>query len=237
MRQWAAENWKLLPLFILMAVCVFALLRLQSSLRDRSAKEIERLLLVNPALCAERLENNRLFKTVFRRPVIELWKLQVYMQLGDDEKIENTIARLNGLKLEPRDKLELWQQSLSYYAVAGRKDEALAAANNLRRFITKAKLQETEPYASILEETETIVAVYIDKNTALIKKLIGRAEHTKDNITRGIIQFRIAKLAWFKKDFELMNTYLNRADKNLKNTAYSEIIAAAKTDPSILEIK
>ena len=77
----------------------------------------------------------------------------------------------------------------------------------------------------------------MDHNTGLIKKLIGRAEHTKNDIMRGVTQFRIAKLAWFKGDTEMMELYLNRAGKNLKNTLYAPIIQAAKTDPSILETK
>ncbi len=236
-RQWAIDNWYLLPVFLGMAVIVFVLLRVQSSLRDRSAAEIERLLVTDPALCAERLENNRLFRTVFRKPVIELWKLQAYMQLGQDDKIERTLQSLRDMKLEPRDKIEFYQQSLSYYAVTGNSEEALAARDALRHFIFKAKAQDTEPYSSMLEEADIIVGVYIEHNTALIKKLIGKAEHTKNDISRGVIQYRIAKLAYYKGDEKLLGTYLSRAGKNLKGTAYEEIIEKAKTDPSILEIK
>ena len=82
-----------------------------------------------------------------------------------------------------------------------------------------------------------IIGVYVDHNTGLIKKLIGRAEHTKNNVMRGVTQFRIAKLAWFKGDTELMEIYLNRAGKNLKNTFYEPVIEAAKSDPKILETK
>jgi len=236
-RQWAIDNWYLLPVFLVMAAIVFVLLRLQSSLRTRSAGEIERLLVVDPALCAERLENNKLFRTVFRRPLIELWKLQAYMQLGQDENIDRTLAKLSDMKLEPRDRIEFYQQSLSYYAVMGRKDEALAARDSLRRFVYKAKAQDTEPYSTMLEEADIIVGVYIEHDTALIKKLTGKAEHTRDDVSRGIIQYRIAKLAYYKGDAKLLETYLSRAGKNLKGTAYEEIIEKAKTDPSILEIK
>lgn len=236
-RQWVTDNWYLLPVFLVMAAVVFALLQLQNSLRIRSATEIERLLIIDPALCAERLENNMLFRTVFRKPVLELWKLQAYMQLGQDEKIDHTLKTLSEMKLEPRDKIELYQQSLSYYSVLGQKDEAVAARDSLRRFVYKAKAQDTEPYSTMLEEADIIVGVYIDHNTALIKKLIGKAEHTKDDVSRGIIQYRIAKLAYYKGDNKLLETYLNRAEKNLKGTAYEEIINTAKTDHSILEIK
>ncbi len=236
-RQWAIDNWYLLPVFLGMAVIVFVLLRVQNSLRDQSAAGIERLLVTDPALCAERLENNKLFRTVFRKPVIELWKLQAYMRLGQDDRIETVLQRLRDMKLEPRDKIEFYQQSLSYYAVTGKRDEALAARDALRCFIVKAKAQETEPYASMLEEADVIVGVYIEHNTALIRKLIGKAEHTKNDISRGVTQYRIAKLAYYKGDAKLLETYLSRAGKNLKGTAYEEIIEKAKTDPSVLERK
>ena len=84
---------------------------------------------------------------------------------------------------------------------------------------------------------ELIIGVYVEHNTGLIKKLIGRAEHTKNDILRGVTQFRVAKLAWFKGDRELMELYLNRAGKNLRNTLYEPIIEAAKADPGILETK
>ena len=54
---------------------------------------------------------------------------------------------------------------------------------------------------------------------------------------RGIIQYRIAKLCYFKHDEEMMYLYLSRAEKNLKDTWYAPIIEQAKTDPSILERK
>lgn len=236
-RQWAADNLYLLPVFLAMAAVVFILLRVQNSLREHSAAEIERLLMTDPALCAERLENNRRLSAVFRKPVIELWKLQAYMQLGQDEKIEDSLNRLKKLKLEPRDRIEFLQQSLSYYAQVGKQDEALEARDSLRRFIIKAKAQDTEPYSAMLEEADTIIGVYVEHDTALIRKLIGKAEHTRDNISRGIIQYRIAKLAYFKGDEKLLSTYLSRAGKNLAGTAYEEIIQQANTNPSVLERK
>lgn len=234
-KQWCADNVFLLPVFLVITVVSFLLLRLQNSLRERSATEIEKLLATDPARCAERLENNKLFRTVFRKPVIELWKLQAYMLLGQDDRIEATLDALVKMRLEPRDKLEYYQQSLSYYAVIGKYDEAVKVCDDLHRFIIKAKAQYIEPYASILDEADTIVGVYVEHNTALIKKLIGKAEHTKNNISRGITQFRIAKLAYYKGDKQLLDTYLNRSEENLKGTAYEEIIEQAKIEPSILK--
>lgn len=236
-KQWISQNRHLLPVFLVMALIVFLLLRIQNDLRKRFAAEIERLLVTDPALCAERLENNKLLRTVFRKPILELWKLQAYMQLGQDKRIEETLQRLDGMRLEPRDKLEKYQQSLSYYAEVGKKEEAVQARDALRNFIYKAKAQNTEPYSSILQEADLIIGVYVEHDVSLIKKLIGKAEQTKDDVSRGIIQYRIAKLAYFKGDTALMETYLSRAGKNLKQTAYEIIIEKAQSDPAILEVK
>lgn len=235
--SWVSKNLYLLPVFLVTVLAAFLLLRLQMALRERYAAMLESLLGSNPALCAERLENNRRLRLVFRRPVLELWKLDAYMRLGKDDEIERTVAVLEKMKLQPRDRLEFYKKSLSYYALTGKNERALEARDNLRSLIYSLKAQNAEQYAQMLEESDIIIGVYVEHNTALIKKLIGKAEHTKNDLMRGIIQYRIAKLAWFKNDTGLCETYLARAEKNLKNTAYMQIIEEAKTNPAILAEK
>lgn len=235
--SWAEKNQYLILTFVLMVLVVFVLLRFQVHLREKYAGIIHTLMYSDPALCAERLENNRLFPLIFRRPLLELWKLGAFMQLGQNQKIEQSIVRLRKLKLQPRDKLDFYQKTLSYYALTGNRDAALQCRNDLYAFIHSVKAEKLERYAAILEESDIIIGVYVEHNTALIKKLIGRAEHTKNNVMRGILQYRIAKLAWFKNDSVLCETYLNRAEKNLKGTAYQSIIESAKENPEILAEK
>ena len=191
-----ANNWYWLLVFAGMSVLVFLLLRLQVLLREHMAKNIQILLVRDPGLCLERLENNRRLKWLFRKPILLLWKLDCYLALGEDRKALQTIDLLRN-----------------------------------------AGADKEKHYAAILDEAEIIIGVYVDHNVSLIKKLTGRAEHTKNDVMRGVIQYRIAKLAWFKGDEELMRTYLTRAGKNLKGTLYAPIIEAAREDPSILETK
>lgn len=232
-----AQNWHLVLIFVGMSVAMFLLLRLQVMLREQTAKTIRELLNRDPALCLERLENNRRLKWLYRKSILLLWKLDCYLALGEDGKARQTIELLRKAKLEPMDKLELYQKEISFFATSGDGERAKKACADLKAFLKEAGADKEKHYASILEEAELIIGVYVDHNTGLIRKLIGRAEHTKNDIMRGITQFRVAKLAWFKGDTELMELYLNRAGKNLRNTQYEPIIEAAKTDPGILETK
>ena len=232
-----AQNWHLVLIFVGMSAAMFLLLRLQVMLRDQMAKTIRALLAQDPALCLERLENNRRLKWLYRKPVLLLWKLDCYLALGEDGKARYTIEQLRKAKLEPMDKLELYQKEISFFATSGDGEQAKKAYADLKEFLKEAGADKEKHYAAILDEAELIIGVYVEHNTGLIKKLIGRAEHTKNDILRGVTQFRVAKLAWFKGDRELMELYLNRAGKNLRNTLYEPIIEAAKADPSILETK
>ena len=232
-----SQNWYWVLIFAGMAVVVFLLLRLQVLLREHTARTIQALILRDPKLCLERLRNNRRLKWLFRKPVLLLWQLDCYMALGEDGKSRHTIGLLRDTKLEPMDKLELYQKEISFFSTSGDGQRAKKAFQDLKAFLKESGADQDKHYASILDEAEMIIGVYVDHNTGLIRKLVGRAEHTKNDIIRGVTQFRIAKLAWFKGDLEQMQLYLNRAEKNLKNTLYAPIIEAAKIDPSILETK
>lgn len=232
-----ARNWHWVLIFAGMSVAMFLLLRLQVALREQMARTVRTLLVQDPKLCLERLERNWRLKWLFRKPILLLWKLDCFMALGEDGRARQTIGLLRKAKLEPMDKLELYQKEISFFATSGDGERAKKACADLKDFLKEAGADKEKHYAAIMEEAEIIIGVYVDHNTGLIKKLVGRAEHTKHDIMRGITQFRIAKLAWFKGDTEMMELYLNRAGKNLQNTLYAPIIEAAKADPRVLETK
>lgn len=235
--EFFTQHWYLLIVFALMAASVYLMLRLQVMLQQNMARNIQTLLADNPELCLERLNNNHRLKWLFRKPVITLWKLDCYLALGNDNEAGICMEALRSMKLEPQDKLELYQREISFYAAIGDGERAKGARNDLRNLLKKAGVEQEKKYASIMDEADIIIGVYVEHNTGLIKKLIGRAEHTKNDVMRGVIQYRIAKLSWFKHDEEMMRTYLNRAEKNLIGTWYEPIIRQAKVDPSILETK
>ena len=172
---------------------------------------------------------------MFRPAVLLLYKLEGYMSLNDDGKCRELIAKLDGMKLQPRDRLQFYQTKLSFYAYAGDGGQAKATLTQLEDFLHKSGADEVDQYKKLLRQARQIVAVYVDKDISMLPKLQRQAAATKDGADRGLLQFRIAKLSHYAGDEDQAEVYLNRAAKNLKNTAYSVIIDSALEDHSVLE--
>ena len=220
---------------VLLMILVFIALYLLSLARAQSERELRALLQRDPRLYIERLENNRRLKLVFRPAVLLLYKLEGYMSLNDDGKCRELIAKLDGMKLQPRDRLQFYQTKLSFYAYAGDGEQAKATLTQLEDFLHKSGADEVDQYKKLLRQARQIVAVYVDKDISMLPKLQRQAAATKDGADRGLLQFRIAKLSHYAGDEDQAEVYLNRAAKNLKNTAYSVIINSALEDHSVLE--
>ena len=220
---------------VLLMILVFIALYLLSLARAQSERELRALLRRDPRLYIERLENNRRLKLVFRPAVLLLYKLEGYMSLNDDGKCRELIAKLDGMKLQPRDRLQFYQTKLSFYAYAGDGEQAKATLTQLEDFLHKSGADEVDQYKKLLRQARQIVAVYVDKDISMLPKLQRQAAATKDGADRGLLQFRIAKLSHYAGNEAQAEVYLNRAAKNLKNTAYSVIIDSALEDHSVLE--
>lgn len=220
---------------VLLMILVFIALYLLSLARAQSERELRALLRRDPRLYIERLENNRRLKLVFRPAVLLLYKLEGYMSLNDDGKCRELIAKLDGMKLQPRDRLQFYQTKLSFYAYAGDGEQAKATLTQLEDFLHKSGADEVDQYKKLLRQSRQIVAVYVDKDISMLPKLQRQAAATKDGADRGLLQFRIAKLSHYAGNEDQAEVYLNRAAKNLKNTAYSVIIDSALEDHSVLE--
>lgn len=220
---------------VLLMILVFIALYLLSLARAQSERELRALLRCDPRLYIERLENNRRLKLVFRPAVLLLYKLEGYMSLNDDGKCRELIAKLDGMKLQPRDRLQFYQTKLSFYAYAGDGEQAKATLTQLEDFLHKSGADEVDQYKKLLRQARQIVVVYVDKDISMLPKLQRQAAATKDGADRGLLQFRIAKLSHYAGDEDQAEVYLNRAAKNLKNTAYSVIIDSALEDHSVLE--
>ena len=220
---------------VLLMILVFIALYLLSLARAQSERELRALLRRDPRLYIERIENNRRLKLVFRPAVLLLYKLEGYMSLNDDGKCRELIAKLDGMKLQPRDRLQFYQTKLSFYAYAGDGEQAKATLTQLEDFLHKSGADEVDQYKKLLRQARQIVAVYVDKDISMLPKLQRQAAATKDGADRGLLQFRIAKLSHYAGNEDQAEVYLNRAAKNLKNTAYSVIIDSALEDHSVLE--
>lgn len=220
---------------VLLMILVFIALYLLSLARAQSERELRALLRRDPRLYIERLENNRRLKLVFRPAVLLLYKLEGYMSLNDDGKCRELIAKLDGMKLQPRDRLQFYQTKLSFYAYAGDGEQAKATLTQLEDFLHKSGADDVDQYKKLLRQARQIVTVYVDKDISMLPKLQRQAAATKDGADRGLLQFRIAKLSHYAGNEDQAEVYLNRAAKNLKNTAYSVIIDSALEDHSVLE--
>ena len=165
---------------VLLMILVFIALYLLSLARAQSERELRALLRRDPRLYIERLENNRRLKLVFRPAVLLLYKLEGYMSLNDDGKCRELIAKLDGMKLQPHDRLQFYQTKLSFYAYAGDGEQAKATLTQLEDFLHKSGADEVDQYKKLLRQARQIVAVYVDKDISMLPKLLRPAAATND---------------------------------------------------------
>ena len=223
--------------FAVMVVLAFVLLQLLVRTRHNAEAELEKLFRTDTDLYLERLENNRLLGMIFRKPILLLFKFDGYLKTGEDERIRELIKELDAMKLEPRDKVEYYQKRMSFFVSAGEADEARWSLDKLSDFIRSVKADEVEQYRAIISEGQEIVRVYLDRDVSYMGELIRKAEKTEHPILRGVMYFRLAKLAHFKGDAPERERYLKLAAKTLSGTDYEEIIRQALQAPEILEQK
>ena len=184
------QNWHWFLIFSAMAIIIFLLLRIQVMLRNHMAQTIQVLLIRNPRLCLERLENNRRLKWLYRKTILLLWKLDCYLALGEDEKARQTIQTLRNSRLEPMDKLELFQKELSFFATSGDCDRAKKACADLKSFLKEAGADKEKHYAAIIDEADIIIGVYIDHNVGLISFSVELKHRCRFQYIQFLLQIR-----------------------------------------------
>ena len=222
--------------FAVMLVLVFALMQLLLYSRRQAEQELETLRSSNLKLYLERLENNKRLALVFRRPILLLYKLDGYLRSGDDDKVRAIIKELDGMKLEPRDKVEYLQKRMSFFVSVLEPEEARASYSRLSAYLVSVKVDTVDLYRTMLDEGEEIIRVYLDRDISYMDELLKKAESTEHPVLRGIMYFRLAKLAHFKGDADSRKKYLELAQRTLGGTDYEQIINSALVSPEILEI-
>ncbi|MGE4277345.1 MAG: hypothetical protein AB7E30_09275 [Lawsonibacter sp.] len=223
--------------FAVMAVLAFGLMRLLLYTRRNAEDELTGLLHRDTGLYLERLNNNKLFRIIFRRPVLLLYKLDGYMKTGGDEEIRAIIAELDRMKLEPRDRVDYLQKRMSFFVSIGDAEEGKRSFDQLSAYLHATRADEVERYQAMLDEGREIIRVYLDKDTSYMEELLSKANDTEHPVLRGVMYFRLAKLAHFKGDARAREKYLSLATETLSNTDYEVLIKAALDEPEILEIK
>lgn len=223
--------------FVVMVILAFILLQLLVNVRRQTEEELRRLYDSDVKLYLERLEHNKRLKYVFRKPIMLLYKLDGYMKTGDDEKVRSAITELDGIKLEPRDKVEYLQKRMSFFVSTGEADEARISFDRLSEYLHSVQADKVERYSALLAEGQEIIAVYLDKDISYMQQLIEKAKNTEHPVLRGVMYYRLAKLAHYKGDAAERQEYLKLASDLLSDTDYREIIDKALTAPEILETK
>ncbi|PKM72274.1 MAG: hypothetical protein CVU91_09750 [Firmicutes bacterium HGW-Firmicutes-16] len=223
--------------FAVMVVLAFVLLQFLVYARRQAELELDRLFKSDAELYLERLEHNKRLSFVFRKPIMLLLKLDGYLKTGNDDAIRSLVKELDMMRLEPRDKVEYYQKRMSFFVSVGEADEAKASFEKLQTYLHSVKADEEDRYRTLLEEGQEIIRVYLDKDVSYMDKLKKKAENTEHPVMRGVMYFRLAKLAHFKGDAPQREKYLNTASKPLSGTDYEEIIKQALITPEILETK
>lgn len=227
--------------FFVLAAALFALtylwLLFLSRARANAEEELIRLYREDLDTYIERLRNNRRLGLVFRKSTLLLYLLDGYMAQGDEENARKAVERLDDLRLSPQERVDFYQKRLSYFAQVQNAEEANKSYTLLESYLVHLKAASSEKYAQMLSEASNILRIYIDRDVKLIGPLMQKAAGMKNPVLRGVTQYRIAKLAYFKKDMEMVDKYLRRAQGNVKGTYYEAIVEAAIADKVVLERK
>lgn len=199
-------------------------------LRKNTIKHLNELLYVheNYFLYHELLSKKRL-RLILRKELIDIFHLNGYLHEGNTEKIKKMFMKLDQARLEPYEKLEYYQKRFSYFVEQNNKAEAKNSLRLLKSIFKKDN--------EITKEADLIYNIYILHDTSLIPELIAKIDKTSDKIMKGITQYRIAKLYFYDKNYELVDFYLNEALENVKGSYWYPIVVEAKKDKRILAKK
>lgn len=221
-------------LYILYALIIFLIFIgvrfILHYLRKNTVKHLNELLYIqeNYFLYNELLSKKRL-RLIFRKELIDIFRLNGYLHEGHSDKILEMIAKLDQAKLEPYEKLEYYQKRFSYFVEQNNKEEAKKSLRLLKSIFKKDN--------EVIKEAELIYNIYILHDTSLIPELMEKAKNTKDKVMKGITQYRIAKLYYYDNNYQQVDYYLDKAQENVKGSFWYPIVVEAKKNKHILARK
>lgn len=217
------------PMIIVLSV-VFLVFML-SRLRKATTLELERTLYIknNPQLYLKLLENPRL-KLLYRKSTLLLFRLNAYLLKGNDPEISTLFSALQNAVLTRGEKAEYLVKKLSYACEKQNREDAKKALEEVEKLFKKAK------QTNLLEECRLIYAIYIEHDTQQIGRL--KNSLTMQNDPQKILTYyRIAKLHYYDGNHEAANESLMLAKNIDTQSAWSDIVALAIKDLSILKRK
>lgn len=203
-------------------------------LRKYTTQELENVLYIqqNTQLYLNLLTNKKL-KLLYRSSSLFMFKLDAYLLLGDDSKIQEIFELLDQSKMTKGERLEYNAKKLSYYSLKQDKDQSSNALETIDKLL---KDNKKEAYIKVRDDSHFIYRIYIEHDTSLIptlKKDINKLQ----GIQKGIQLFRLAKLYHYDHKDEQAKSSLQNALPLLGNTNWHAIVIMAMKDIRILEYK
>lgn len=203
-------------------------------LRKYTTQELENVLYIqqNTQLYLNLLTNKKL-KLLYRSSSLFMFKLDAYLLLGDDSKIQEIFKLLDQSKMTKGELLEYNAKKLSYYSLKQDKDQSSNALETIDKLL---KDNKKEAYIKVRDDSHFIYRIYIEHDTSLIptlKKDINKLQ----GIQKGIQLFRLAKLYHYDHKDEQAKSSLQNALPLLENTNWHAIVIMAMKDIHILEYK
>ncbi len=211
-------------------ILIFILRAIQNS----ALSELGKCLYVdNDSIRYFKMLDNKRLNLILRKGTLLILKLDGYIFINDELNIEKTAQCLENIRLSQAEKLNFYQKYLSFALTKNKSSAAYKALNKLQLLLQNEK---DDKLKEILEDSQLLVKIYIEHDVNVISKL-KTIENKQSGKAKGITQYRLAKLFYFKGDNLQVMEYLHKASNNLRETEWSPIIDAAILDRSILEVK
>lgn len=220
-------------LFILLIgiIIIFIILQL-TRLRRETTLKLEKILYVNNDVKTYLtvLNNNKLLKLLYPKGTIENLILDGYMMLDDADIIEKQFEKVEVLHLNKGELLDFNLKKLSYFAKTDNKKKSKQALDAINKILEG---NNQTKYKEIKEEADRIFRLYIDKDVSLKNELLQLANRQK-GIQKGITYFRLAKIAYYKKEQKDVVKYLHLAKPLVEKTNYQQIVELCEKAPEKL---
>ena len=197
-------------IIIVVSICVFAGL---SVYRNKLMKKLSKLLYVDnkPQEFLDQI-NGFWGKVFFSKSIRQFQSLDAYILLQNYDSAEQMMHDLEGQKLSYGSKINLYEKETQYYIQNGNYEEGRksnATLQELGKQISDPRMD------SILDECNTLVKVYADKDGSQAHHLVEKGDAVEQKSMKGLYYYQAAKCYWYQKDKANTDKYLKKAQLNL----------------------
>ena len=156
-----------------------------------------------------------------------------YIATKEYDKVYDIFKELRKSKLSFGKKITLYQKEITIYIQRRKFKEAISSYNDLEQ--EASLLQNNTEINRLLKDAEIMVNVYASKNLEYVDTLNSIITNSNDNTNRGLCNYRIAYLYYFKNDTKNCNKHLQSALIDLKGSFLEDIIKKVIKNNDLLE--